>query len=152
MAIGVRVTNQKGVNQVNSTTGTQLEGDILNKGFGPFPVYAVTAITAAATLSAANAGVNTISGGGALTLVMPLVATVPGATFVFRCASAHAHVLTGSGETNGTRVFHDSNGRGSRLTLSGTVGAAVTLMCDGSSFQVLGATSGSASAYVIAGT
>lgn len=153
MSIGIRVTNAAGEKQINGTTGTQLENDTLNKGFAPFPVYALQTLTASTTITTAHCGINAINGAGGLSMIMPLAANCPGAMFTFRNVSGHAHVITGSAETAGTRVFHDaaSNTRGSKITLSSSVGPSVTIMSDGLQFVVIGSTSGSTSAYVISG-
>lgn len=154
MSIGTRITNLSGERQVNGTTGTQLENDVLNKGFAPFPVYALLTLTASTTITAAHCGVNAINGAGGLSMIMPTAASCPGAMFTFRNVSGHAHVLTGSAETNGTRVFHDgvSNTRGSKITLSSSVGPSVTILSDGLQFIVIGSSSGSTSAFAISGT
>lgn len=109
------------------------------------PTSVVSAQTANATL--VSPGVYTVSGSGVVTMTMPLASGVPGGLFVFRCASAHAHVLTGSQETSGTRVFAGQPGatpdtQGSKLTLPAVVGSSVALISDGVSF-LLSAASGS---------
>ena len=106
------------------------------------PTTPVAAQTAAATLT--SPGVYTLSSSGALTMTMPLASSVPGGTFIFRCASAHAHALTGSQETQGTLVFAGMPGatpanQGSKLTLPATVGSSVALVSDGLSFLVMAA-------------
>lgn len=106
------------------------------------PVSTVSAQTAAGTLT--SAGVYTLSGSSALTWTMPLASSVPGGVFVFRTASAHAHILTGSQETAGTTVFSGMpgatpDGKGSRLTMPATQGSSVALISDGASFLVMAA-------------
>ena len=111
----------------------------------------VTALTTAQTLSLSQAGVVTVSGSSALTFVMPTAASCPGSMFVVRSLSNYAHVLTGSQETNGTKVFAllasgSSAVAGSALTLAvgGAAGAAtgggpsVALVSDGKNFLVIG--------------
>ena len=111
----------------------------------------VTALTAGATLSLQQAGVVTITGSAIQTLVMPTAASCPGSMFVVRSLSNHPHVLTGSQEAAGTKVFSllasgSSAVNGSALTfaLGGAVGAAigggtsVALVSDGKNFLVLG--------------
>jgi len=103
------------------------------------PKTTVAAQTASSTI--ADPGVYTISGSSALTMTIPLAANVPGGLFVFRAASAHAHVLTGSQEANGTLVFAGMPGaipanQGSALTLPAVVGSSVALISDGKSFLV----------------
>ena len=116
------------------------------------PTTPISPLTSAATLS--SPGVYTISGSAVVTMVMPLASSVPGGTFVFRTASAHAHVLTGSQEAAGTLVFAGSagtssnSGHGSRLTINAVQGSSVALISDGASFLLM-AVSGS---HTIAGT
>ena len=111
------------------------------------PSFSVSALSAASTLE--KGGVYTVSGSGsAVTLVMPLAASVAGSTFVVRSLSDHAHVLTGSQEANGTLVFAGMPGatpanQGSKLSLPAVVGSSVALVSDGLSFLVMAA-SGSA--------
>lgn len=119
--------------------------------FSSTPVTEVRAQTSAGTLS--DAGVYTLSGSSALTWVMPLASSVPGGVFVFRTASAHAHILTGSQEAAGTKVFAGMpgatpDGQGSSLTMPSTQGSSVALISDGASFLVM-ASSGS---VALAGT
>lgn len=143
MTIGTRIDSTSGPVSTKDTNGLTVERNGSNKGFGPFQVDAVVAITANGTLTPANAGVNTISGSSALTEVLPLASACPGAEFVFRSLSAHAHILTGSQETAGTRnivcAFSSSNGStssGNKFTFGATVGNSVILKSDGLSFHV----------------
>ena len=111
----------------------------------------VTALTTASTLSLSQAGVVTVSGSSALTFVMPTAESCPGSMFVVRNLSNLAHVLTGSQEANGTRVFSllasgSNTFRGSALTLpvagaahaTGGGGTSVALVSDGANFLVIG--------------
>ena len=131
------ISDSFGVKQVGDGSGLQIDSALATT-----PVVNVQPLTAATTLSAG--GVYTISNTGPITMVMPLASSVPGSTFVFRCASAHAHVLTGSQESNGTQVFcgipglTGANGSGSKLTLSAVVGSSAALVSDGKSFLLLG--------------
>ena len=75
-------------------------------------------------------------------MVMPLASSVPGAQFIVRNLSAHAHALTGSAEAGGTKVFTDGTSRGSKIALAAAVGNSVTLVSDGVNFCVM-ANSGS---------
>lgn len=122
----------------------------------------VTALSTASTLSLAQAGVVTLSGSAALTFVMPTAASCPGSMFVVRTTSNHAHVLTGSQEVNGTKVFSilasgSATNNGSALTfpLAGAAGTptgggpSVALLSDGKNFLVIGA---SGSAAMLSGT
>jgi hypothetical protein len=123
-----------GVNTTNNTAGTTVERNSSNKGFSPFPADSVAAQTANATLDAGSCGLNTVSGSaGAITLVLPLAANVPGAKFVFRTTSADAHILTGSQEVAGTKVFAVLGAAtlGSKLTMPAVVGSSVVVESDG---------------------
>lgn len=141
MSVGTRVDSTSGVVTTNNNSGFSIERSVSNYGFSPFKVDSVQALTGSTTLYAGNAGVLTISGSTVLTQSMPTAASCPGATFVFRNLSAHAHVLTGSQETAGTKAFvsslADAEGKGSKLVLSGAVGGSVVLMSDGLYFHAL---------------
>ena len=99
-------------------------------------------ITTATTLSAGDAGLHTVSGSAAITTVLPLASTAAGSMFVFRSLSAHAHVITGSQEVNGTVALTDGTSQGSSLALSAVVNSSVALLCDGANWIVM-ANSGS---------
>ncbi|TXH08170.1 MAG: hypothetical protein E6R04_11410 [Spirochaetes bacterium] len=142
--IKTRIDTALGVVSTNNATGIQIERTTENRGFSPFKVDSTLAVTGSATLAAGHAGVTTLSGSGVLTQVLPLASACPGAEFVFRSLSAHAHVLTGSQETAGTRniqcAFSSSNGptaSGSKFTFGATVGNSVILKSDGLSFHVM---------------
>lgn len=138
---------------INTTSGVVSSTDSTSAGsvtMGAVKTQ-VTALTAASTMSLAQAGVITVSGSSALTFVMPTAASCPGSMFVVRSLSNYAHVLTGSQESNGTKVFSllasgSSAVRGSALTLAlgGAAGAAtgggpsVALVSDGANFLVIG--------------
>jgi hypothetical protein len=135
----VVVTDSIGLYQVRGGTGVEINTPVT---FTQFPTVAVVAKTAADTL--VNPGVYTLSGGSPQTWVMPTAASVPGGTFVFRCLSAQAHVLTGSQEAPGTKVFAGFPGgtpdaNGSRLTLPAVIGSSVALVSDGVSFLLMAA-------------
>ena len=117
--------------------------------------------------SVALPGVYTVSGGygvnagnSYLETVMPVASRVPGGFFTFRSLSADAHILTGSAEVEGTKVFAgapaqvagaqitSTSAQGSQLRLPAVLGSSVTLMSDGVNFLVV-ASSGS---YTISGT
>jgi hypothetical protein len=88
-----------------------------------------------------------MSSASALSFVMPLASSVPGGIFVFRDISGHAHALTGSQETVGTKVFAGTLGAtpansGAKLTFPAVANTSVALISDGKSFLVT-ATSGS---------
>lgn len=106
--------------------------------FETTPITPVQAQTANVSLTAP--GAYTFSGSTAvpLTGTMPLAADVPGGIFVFRYASADTHVLTGSAEAAGTKVFKATNAAfaGSKIALAGDIGSSATLVSDGKSFIV----------------
>ena len=130
----------------SDAVGMKTEKDGNGVVFETSPRASTQTITAATTLAAG--GVYVVSGNSAVTVTMPLAASVPGSTFIFRSTSAHAHVLTGSQETAGTKVFAGMfgvsgvNGQGSSLALNATQGSSVALVSDGASF-LLHALSGS---------
>ena len=142
--IKTRIDTAHGVVSTNNANGIQLERNTGNSGFTPFKVDSIQAITGSVTLTAGHAGVITLSGSSALTDVLPLASACPGAEFTFRSLSAHAHILTGSQETAGTRniqcAFSSSNGptsSGNKFTFGAAVGNSVVLKSDGLSFHVL---------------
>lgn len=117
-------------------------GLVIDSVLSKSPIFSVSQQTAAATLT--SAGVYTLSGSTALTWVMPLASSVPGGTFVFRTASAQAHVLTGSQEANTVKVFAGMpgatpDGMGSRLTFPAVEGSSVALISNGASFMIMAA-------------
>jgi len=120
-----------GLNQIKEGSGLEITAALTQS-----PKYDVTALTAASTLT--KGGVFTIEGSTALGVTLPLAADVPGSVFTLRAASAHAHFLTGSAETAGTRALTDGTSRGSKLALAAAVGNSVTLISDGKNFCVLG--------------
>lgn len=143
----VTISDSKGLVQ-SSGSGVEIGSTV---SMTSLPTTTVSAKTAAETI--VSPGAYTLSGASALTMIMPLASSVPGGTFVFRTASAHAHILTGSQEANGTLVFAGvpggiPDGRGSKLTLSAVSGVSVALISDGASFLVMAA-SGS---HAVSGT
>ncbi len=108
----------------------------------------VSVLATGSTLTPTQAGVVTIAGGAASLVVMPLASDCPGSVFTIRSMSPSAHILTGSQEANGTKVFTTGTGNGSRATLTAVLGSSATLLSDGKNFVVLG-NSGS---VTIAGT
>jgi len=134
----VTIDDSQGLVQ-SAGSGLQINSSV---SLSHLPTTSVAAQTSAGTLSAP--GVYTLSGSTALTWVMPLASSVAGGTFVFRSASAHAHVLTGSQETSGKRVFAGMVGatpenEGSALALEGVQGSSVALISDGNKFLVMAA-------------
>lgn len=141
MTIGTRTDETSGIVSTNNSSGFSIARSTSNVGFSPYKVDSIQALTESLTLTAGDAGVNTVSSSAALTFVMPTVASAPSAEFIFRNLSAHAHVLTGSQEALGTKSFlsiHSGTvGFGSKLTLSSSVGCSVVLKCDGLVYHVL---------------
>lgn len=138
MSVKTTLNSTFGIVNTNAESGIVVEKDSSNAGFAPFKVHTSGAYAAAATLTNGDAGVTTVAGGSATTLVMPLASTVMGSTFCFRSTSAQAHALTCSQETNGTKAFTDGTSNGSKLALPNIAGSAVTLFCDGVNFLVIG--------------
>ena len=109
--------------------------------FESTPSSAVQAITAAGAVTLP--GIYTISGSSILTVTMPLASAYPGGVYSFRNASVHAHLLTGSTEALGTRVFAGpstgaaANSNGSKLTFSNVVGCGATMISDGANFCIM---------------
>jgi hypothetical protein len=129
-------TPEKGLVQ-EAGSGVVFQTDTVS--FTSLPFTPVQAITAAATVT--SPGVYTISGSAALPVVMPLAATHPGGTFIFRTVSAQAHYLTGSAEATGTPVFAGQAGAtpagvGSKLNFPAIEGSSVVLVSDGRRFCI----------------
>lgn len=92
-------------------------------------------------------GMTVLSSSAVITGTMPLAANLAGSRMIFRVGSAHAHVLTGSAEAGGTKVFcrlpySSSLGQsnvtnGSKLVLPAVVGSSVALLSDGVNLLVL---------------
>ncbi len=143
MTVGTRTDSTKGVVTTDNSSGFSVERSTSNLGFAPYAVDSIYAVTSSLTLAAGDAGVVTLSSSvaGVLTEVLPTAASTPGATFVFRTTSAHAHILTGSQEANGTKVIisqlSGAAGQGSKLTLNAAQGSSVFLQSDGRLFHVL---------------
>ncbi len=134
-------TPAKGLVQ-EAGSGVSLQTDSVSLTSLPFSP--VQAISANATVT--SPGVYTIAGTSTI-VVVPTVASFPGATFVFRSASASAHTITGSLETPGTAAFTkppNATGAtgaavGSRITLPAVAGTSVTLVSDGLHYCVAAA-------------
>jgi len=134
----VVINDSQGVVQ-SAGSGVTIDSNVV---FSTNPTVSVNSQTAASTLT--SAGVYTLSGSSALTWVMPLASSVPGGTFVFRTASAQAHILTGSQELTGSKVFAGMpgatpDGMGSRLTFPSVEGSSVALISNGASFMLMAA-------------
>lgn len=147
MSVSTTIDSTLGVVSVIDPSSDTTPGTVTITGL----LAPVTALTAGSTLTATQAGVITLSGSAIQTLVMPLASSCVGAMFTVRTLSNHAHVLTGSQEAAGTKVFSllasgSSAVNGSALTfaLGGVAGAAigggpsVALLSDGKNFLVLG--------------
>lgn len=141
MTIGTRIDSTLGPVSSNDQTGLTVEKNASNKGFAPFAVDSITTVVSSSTFDAAVAGVNTVSASSGLTGTMPKASDVPGSTLIFRQLCTNVHILTGSLETGGTKVFvsqiSGNLGVGATLTIPGTVGASVLLQSDGKNFHVL---------------
>ena len=110
--------------------------------FESTPSSAVQAITAAGAVTLP--GVYAISSSfGALTVTMPLASAFPGGVYSFRNASVHGHILTGSTETAGVRVFAGvstgavAHSNGAKLTFTALAGCGATMISDGANFCVM---------------
>jgi len=132
----IKYTAEKGLVQ-ETGSGVDFQTDSLS--FNAMPFSPVQSIAAAATVT--SPGVYTIAGGSPTAVVMPLAASHPGATFVFRSASAQAHFLTGSAEVAGVPVFAGQQGAipagvGSKLTFAASTGTSVVIVSDGIRFCI----------------
>lgn len=134
----ITISSVYGIKEEASGTGVQFDSPLTN-----MPSSTVQNLTTTTTLTAGGVYVAS-SSSGAVTYVMPLASAVPGATFVFRSSSAHAHALTGSQEPNGTLSFVGNVGGvpsnvGSNLALEAVQGSSVVLISDGLKFLVMAA-------------
>lgn len=130
--------NSKGVTVQDGTGGVVIELNGRNRGFLPFAQPGAIPLTASVDLANLGAGVFTMSGTAALTGTLPAAASSVGMMLTFRAASAHAHKLTSSAETAGTKVICNSTANGSALALPAVVGSSVSLLCDGVNWQIIG--------------
>lgn len=145
MPLVTRVDSTSGPVTTNDAvaSGFSVERNSNNRGFAPFSVDAIVAITSGSTFDAAVCGLSTLSGATALTGVLPKASDVPGANLIFRNLCTNAMLLTSSQETAGSKVFVNQNSgsmtiqNSALLRLPGTVGASVVLMSDGVNFHVL---------------
>ena len=133
MSVSTVINSGQGVVSTNNAAGITLEANTNNTGFSPYTTGIIRAITSLVTFSAGDAGVHTISGSSAVTIVMPDPATCAGSEFTVRSLSAHAHVLSGSGT-----MFASNTSTGGQIALANTVGSSVALKSDGLVFLVLG--------------
>ena len=134
MSVSTIIDSTLGVVSVIDSSGDTTPGTVTIAGL----LTPVTALLTGSTLTPAQAGVVTIAGGAASLVVMPLASDCPGAMFTVRSVSAFAHILTGSQEANGIRVFTNGTTSGSRATLANIVGSSAALISDGKSFLILG--------------
>jgi hypothetical protein len=145
MALVSRIDSALGLVTTNDpvASGFSVEKNPNNRGFAPFSVDAIVAITSGSTFDAAVCGVNTMSGATALTGVLPKASDVPGSTLIFRNLCTNAMLLTSSQETAGSKVFVNQNSgsmtiqNSALLRLPGTVGASVILQSDGVNFHIM---------------
>jgi hypothetical protein len=140
MAIKTRIDSTLGPVSTDGITGISFEANPNNRGFAPFAVDSIVAVTSGSTFDAAACGVNTLSASTSLTGVLPKASDVAGATLIFRNLSTNGVRLTSSQETAGTKVFisqYSGNlGAGAALLLPGTVGASAILVSDGLHFHI----------------
>lgn len=147
---GTRIYD-KGAVAESTREGTQIDSHVSSSGFGPFKVQTSYTHTLSSTASAgfvAVPGLNLISGAFVNTVQVPLMANSPGATYIFRATSNHAHVLTCSLDSVGTLGFVGTDGvaSGSKFTMSqATVGTTAIFMGDGRRLYHIGGHSGSIS-------
>lgn len=134
MSVSTTIDSALGVVSVIDSSGDTAPGTVTIAGL----LTPVTVLTTGSKLTPAQAGVVTIDGGAASLVVMPLASDCPGSVFTVRSMSTFAHILTGSQEVNGTKVFTNGTGNGSRATLTAVVGSSATLLSDGKNFVVLG--------------
>ena len=133
MGVKTRLTN-KGIISYR-TDGTDTSGD---RGFGAGADRAQGTVSASTALTPDQAGSHILSSSSALSVPMPVASSSPGSRWVFRCGSAHAHVLiSGSAETT-ARPFTDGTDNGGQVALENVVGSSVVLMSDGANWIVLG--------------
>ena len=133
MAVTTTIDSTLGVVSVNDPAGS---GTVTVGGLQA----PVTALTTAATISAAQAGAFTFGDGGSpVVYVMPLASSCPGAVFTFRSTTTQANALTCSQEAAGTKAFTDGTSRGSKVAVSNNaIGNSISLLSDGKSFLVIG--------------
>lgn len=135
----VTIDDTKGLVQT-SGSGLEISSELT---LSSLPITSVVGKTANSTI--VSPGVYTVSGSSVVTTTMPLASSVPGGVFVFRSLSdTHAHLLTGSQEASGTKVFAGMAGatpanQGSALALASVIGSSVALVSDGKSFLVMAA-------------
>lgn len=115
----------------------QFSGSISVSNFS----HITSVITSSAAITLASGGCYVLSSSsGAVTATVPDPGRVPGAKFVFRCGSAHAHLITGS--VNGFQSFAVTPGitttgvAGSRIALASAQNSSVVLESDGFHYLV----------------
>lgn len=134
MSVSTTIDSTSGVVSVIDPSTDTTPGTVTITGL----LAPVSVLATGSTLTPTQAGVITLDGGAASLLVMPLASSCPGAMFTVRSVSAFAHILTGSQEANGIRVFTNGTTSGSRATLANIVGSSAALISDGKSFLILG--------------
>ncbi len=134
MSVSTTINSTLGVFSVIDPSTDTTPGTVTITGL----LAPVSVLATGSTLTPTQAGVVTLDGGATSLLVMPLASSCPGAMFTVRSVSAFAHILTGSQEAAGTKVFTNGTSNGSRATLTAVVGSSATLLSDGKNFLVLG--------------
>lgn len=134
MSISTKINSSQGVVSLNNSSGITFESNTNNFGFYPYVHGVMQTLTTTVTLSAGNAGLIWLSGSSAITVVMPDPTTCAGACFAFLNRTGFANIISSSN-------FHGFVGGaaiGTTLTLSGVVDAALSLICDGGQYIILG--------------
>lgn len=134
MSVSTIIDSTLGVVSVIDSSGDTTPGTVTIAGL----LTPVTVLLTGSTLTPTQAGVVTLSGSAASLLVMPLASDCPGSVFTVRSVSAFAHILTGSQEVNGTKVFTNGTTDGSRATLAAVVGSSAAFLSNGKNFLILG--------------
>ena len=117
---------------VNTLPGDQVASGAM--GVSNFP-YVVSVITASSNQTFNQGGMYILSSSGPVTASMPDPGRVPGAKFIFRAGSAHAHAITGT--VGGFQCFSVTPGitatgvRGSRILMDSAQNSSVVLESDG---------------------
>lgn len=103
--------------------------------------YCINVITASSAQTFLLPGAYVLSSSsGAVTATVPDPGRVPGGKFIFRCGSAHAHLITGSvpGHTSFsiTPGITATGARGTRIALENVQNSSVVLESDGFRYLV----------------
>jgi len=139
----ITYTAAKGLVQ-EAGSGVVIESDSVF--FSTSPFFTVQTLSTTGAITAPGVYVITSSTGGAKTITLPSVSAFPGANFVFRIASANAHILTGSsvdqapvftGRELSATGAHSAK-VGSKLAFTSVIGQSVVLVSDGLRYCVVG--------------